>query len=541
MKRFATIIMTVWIATLSALSAIALDSDSIAMMPTDMILDRASHLDENGMFGESSSALESLSRLGRDLTATQRVRLSYGLAHAYYGMGVYSRAINHVFEVLNLDPDGSLARFDVGARLILADIYVRFRAPDRAANVLKKALARLEKADMSKIERDNMLQRIHQQWSSVHGARGEWNEFLKSLALADSLGEHTSADRLRRQLDYAIYYSQTGDYRLSGRYFERVINSPGWSYDKMAAYCDYAQLLLVLGDYRRALSVADDGLAALEGHGNDEMRAELMHVRGVALNSLGNPAEAVECLEKSRQLNDSILRWHSSQSVLQACRDYELDLEAKSKIAAEKQRRRQAMTIRIIAAVALLILGLAIFLWRRQVRSRRDVHSLELLMAEQQDTHRRRLSDTMGDLDRKRRNLMSLTLKLAQLNEVIERAVGDNSSGDAAGRLDTLRSEIRRIGLNRNVWDIFDVLCEQTSPDFFKRLTQLHPDLTRGETRMCAYIFMNLGTKEIATMTNRSTRTVETVKYRLNKKLAPPDGMSLGDYLRSLDIPAPTT
>lgn len=55
---------------------------------------------------------------------------------------------------------------------------------------------------------------------------------------------------------------------------------------------------------------------------------------------------------------------------------------------------------------------------------------------------------------------------------------------------------------------------------------------------MCAYIFMNLGTKEIATMTNRSTRTVETVKYRLNKKLSPPDGISLGDYLRSLDTPA---
>lgn len=147
----------------------------------------------------------------------------------------------------------------------------------------------------------------------------------------------------------------------------------------------------------------------------------------------------------------------------------------------------------------------------------------------------------MGDLDRKRRNLMSLTLKLAQLNDVIEHAVGDNSPGDAAGRLDTLRSEIRRIGLNRNVWDIFDVLCEQTSPDFFKRLAQLHPDLTRGETRMCAYIFMNLGTKEIATMTNRSTRTVETVKYRLNKKISPPDGISLGDYLRSLDTPAQTT
>lgn len=43
----------------------------------------------------------------------------------------------------------------------------------------------------------------------------------------------------------------------------------------------------------------------------------------------------------------------------------------------------------------------------------------------------------MGDLDRKRRNLMSLTLKLAQLNDVIEHAVGDTSPGDAAGRLDT--------------------------------------------------------------------------------------------------------
>ena len=56
------------------------------------------------------------------------------------------------------------------------------------------------------------------------------------------------------------------------------------------------------------------------------------------------------------------------------------------------------------------------------------------------------------------------------------------------------------------MWDVFKTYFEQTHPDFFKTLYTLHPDLSPNEVRMCAYIMLNLTTKEIAGLTNRSSR-----------------------------------
>ncbi len=70
-----------------------------------------------------------------------------------------------------------------------------------------------------------------------------------------------------------------------------------------------------------------------------------------------------------------------------------------------------------------------------------------------------------------------------------------------------------------NMWEMFKTYFEQTHQNFFKSLYRAHPDLSPNEVRMCAYIMLNLTTKEIANITNRSPRTVETVKYRLHKKL----------------------
>lgn len=49
---------------------------------------------------------------------------------------------------------------------------------------------------------------------------------------------------------------------------------------------------------------------------------------------------------------------------------------------------------------------------------------------------------------------------------------------------------------------------------------------------MAAYVLLNLNSKDIARMTNRSVRTVDNIKYNLRKKLAITEPMTL--YLRRL-------
>ncbi len=55
--------------------------------------------------------------------------------------------------------------------------------------------------------------------------------------------------------------------------------------------------------------------------------------------------------------------------------------------------------------------------------------------------------------------------------------------------------------------------------DFFDRLKKAYPSLTPKDLRLCAYLKMNLTTKEMATLMNVSLRGVEASRYRLRKKL----------------------
>jgi DNA-binding CsgD family transcriptional regulator len=74
--------------------------------------------------------------------------------------------------------------------------------------------------------------------------------------------------------------------------------------------------------------------------------------------------------------------------------------------------------------------------------------------------------------------------------------------------------------VQENIWDMVSVAFERTRQSFFSELYRRHPDLTQGEIRMCAYMLMGMSTKEIAVLTNRSSRTVDTIKYNMRKKMA---------------------
>ncbi|MGL4851714.1 MAG: transcriptional regulator [Phocaeicola sp.] len=69
--------------------------------------------------------------------------------------------------------------------------------------------------------------------------------------------------------------------------------------------------------------------------------------------------------------------------------------------------------------------------------------------------------------------------------------------------------------------------------NFMKRLGAKHGDLSNNERMMCAYLKMNLSTKEIAPLLNISTRGVETIRYRLRKKFNLEREDSLTDYLEN--------
>jgi ligand-binding sensor domain-containing protein/DNA-binding CsgD family transcriptional regulator len=79
-------------------------------------------------------------------------------------------------------------------------------------------------------------------------------------------------------------------------------------------------------------------------------------------------------------------------------------------------------------------------------------------------------------------------------------------------------------------WEQFAVYFDNTQSDFLKAVRETHPLLSNHELKLCAYLRMNLSSKEIAQLLNISVRGVEIGRYRLRKKLALPKEMNLNNY-----------
>lgn len=84
---------------------------------------------------------------------------------------------------------------------------------------------------------------------------------------------------------------------------------------------------------------------------------------------------------------------------------------------------------------------------------------------------------------------------------------------------------------NDNDWEIFEVLFDQAHGDFFKRLKQSFPHLTQSDLKLCAYLKLNLSSKEIVPLLNISIRGVEIRRYRLRKRLELSSDKNLVEYI----------
>jgi DNA-binding CsgD family transcriptional regulator len=97
-----------------------------------------------------------------------------------------------------------------------------------------------------------------------------------------------------------------------------------------------------------------------------------------------------------------------------------------------------------------------------------------------------------------------------------------------------LKKMVRSLSDDDNMdkeWENFTKHFDKVHSDFIVGLKEKHATITGNEVKLCAYLRMNLSTKEIAQLMNISVRGVEISRYRLRKKLAIPSEMNLFDYL----------
>jgi tetratricopeptide (TPR) repeat protein/DNA-binding CsgD family transcriptional regulator len=117
-------------------------------------------------------------------------------------------------------------------------------------------------------------------------------------------------------------------------------------------------------------------------------------------------------------------------------------------------------------------------------------------------------------------NLLSLLKKnelIAEISHKLEALVHAPSLIDLKEAAIKLNLEIKQSSDDR-LWQEFSMRFKETNSEFYDKLTEKYPDLTQSESKLCAYLRLNMSTKEISDLTGQRTETIEKARYRLRKK-----------------------
>ncbi len=194
--------------------------------------------------------------------------------------------------------------------------------------------------------------------------------------------------------------------------------------------------------------------------------------------------------------------------------------------------------------VYVLCIGLLIFLWfyfskkyyAKQRRRLLDKAQRELELKELENEKRivklnnEKLRD---DIRNKNRELATSTMSIIKKNEFLNTIKTELLKQDKSSIPKVIKIIDKNLN-NTDDWKLFQEAFNNADKNFLKKIKNKHENLTPNDLRLCAYLRLNLSSKEIAPLLNISPRSVEVKRYRLRKKMNLEHNMNLTDYILSL-------
>lgn len=175
-------------------------------------------------------------------------------------------------------------------------------------------------------------------------------------------------------------------------------------------------------------------------------------------------------------------------------------------------------------------------LYEEKQEQLRVLHQLEMEKNEK-EIIRLQIEKLANEVSFKNRELADTTMHLVErsdalgkVKETLERLYKYDTSNIDLKRAIHLMNDIDR---NNTDWDRFAASFDEINNDFLKKLKARFPVLTPNDQKLCAYLQLNMTSKEIAQLLNISIRGVEISRYRLRKKLGVPTDVSINDFLHT--------
>ncbi len=370
----------------------------------------------------------------------------------------------------------------------------------------------------------------------------------------------------------ARIYEKKGEYIIALKYYNealKIVEEKGFLSKLSMYYNDISNVYSSLNDNDQAENFALKSLEIAKNLNVDIDLYDAYYSLTKIAEKNGDYKKAYEYHKKFDASRDSIFNSEKSRQIAEIQVIYQID-KKNEEIYFLKEKGKYQKTIRnTFIALFIVILLLLLFIvsrfrlrnrllkkdkqqmelkvekeiiQRKQIETENKLKEEENLRFQTELTAQKEISKIRNeklkiDLDHRNRELTSSTMYIYQKNQIlseIKAKVNDLIIKSDSSHKQQLAEIDKMIKMSLEInedWRNLKMHFERVHPNFFKKLQEKFPALTKNELKFCAYMKINLSSKEIARLLNVSTKSTQMTRYRLKKKMKLSEEINLSDFI----------
>jgi tetratricopeptide (TPR) repeat protein len=264
-------------------------------------------------------------------------------------------------------------------------------------------------------------------------------------------------------------------------------------------------------------------LPMIPANGDPILRINVFYELFYASMMLNNKELSKYAIGRYVALNDSLNKQNNKEELLALEMKYNFHAQQKDQMIRQQRFRLIVSGLGILSVFLIIVL---ILLYRQQ---KAKVHAAKIekkIVDDQLATRNRELTSHML-------NMVRINERKVSLIEVLRQ------------QLPEMKKENQRIVSNviesfendhdEKAWREFEIRFTEVHKEFYDKLSRVNPNLTVNEKRLCAFLLLDMTSKEISAITGQSNRAIELARTRLRKQLGLTNqNVSLSGFLSSL-------
>lgn len=466
--------------------------------------------------------------IGKDAENLQNADIYNNRANVYSLRGNYNLAIEDYLraeEIYKMTNQNSL----------LAVVYNNLGTENRNLHFYKKSIEYYQLAsEINETYKDlfNLAKNysnIGVSYNALDSIDKALKYYKKSLVISEGLGSNLVL--AQNYVNIANIYEKKADYKIALEFFNKsleICKKEKITYGLVLNYMNIGNTNFLMKNYESAIVNLDSSLKYAKVLGLPKEESQIYERFTRVYKGKGDFKNAFYFQSLFKEINDSLVTTEKHKQIVELQEKYDKAQNQKTILELKDKQISQKLTIGYLIVLALLLaIFVGWFLYKRNL-SLKEKKIAEVT------------ADKMQlQIELKNNELTQKALNIVHLQENNKHIISDieeilKESKVPAISINQLVRKIKISSENSNIWDEFDLRFKEIHGNFYSKIISGYPALSPVELRIVALLHLNLTTKEIAEIMQRSIKTIENTRGIIRKKMNLEKGANLTSFILSI-------